>query len=93
MLSAMPEPRDGSRGWVFARAAVKSIAPMIGCTPRTLHECVKRDHSERDGVTKDEWGRLKALEREVEELRRANEIPKVASAFFTQAELDRRFKS
>lgn len=86
MLSAMPEPRDGSRGWVFARAAVESIAPMIGCTPRTLHECVKRDridHSERDGVTKDEWERLKALEREVEELRRVNEILKVASAFFT----------
>ncbi|KFG92212.1 transposase [Burkholderia paludis] len=69
-------------------AAVESIAPMIGCTPQTLHDWVKRDqvdHGERDGVTTDE--------REVKELRRANEILKVASAFFAQAELDRRFKS
>ncbi|CAE6840976.1 Insertion element IS6110 uncharacterized 12.0 kDa protein [Paraburkholderia aspalathi] len=77
-------------------AAVESIAPMIGCTPQTLHERVKRDqvdHGERDGVTTDERERLTALEREVKELRRANEILKVASAFFAQAELDRRFKS
>jgi transposase len=69
---------------------------MIGCTPQTLYEWVKRDqvdHDERDGVTSDERERLKALEREVKELRRANEILKVASAFFAQAELDRRFKS
>lgn len=66
-------------------AAVESIAPMIGCTPQTLHEWVKRDQvdpGERDGVTTDERERLKALEREVKELRRANEILKVASAFF-----------
>ncbi|WP_228938034.1 IS3 family transposase [Paraburkholderia saeva] len=66
-------------------AAVESIAPMIGCTPQTLHEWVKRDqvdHGERDGVTTEERERLKALEREVKELRRANEILKVASAFF-----------
>ncbi|WP_429557023.1 IS3 family transposase [Paraburkholderia youngii] len=66
-------------------AAVESIAPMIGCTPQTLHEWVKRDqvdHGERGGVTTDERERLKALEREVKELRRANEILKVASAFF-----------
>ncbi|WP_156429540.1 IS3 family transposase, partial [Burkholderia sp. TSV86] len=65
--------------------AIESIAPMIGCTPQTLHEWVKRDqvdHGERDGVTTDERERLKALEREVKELRRANEILKVASAFF-----------
>ncbi len=77
-------------------AAVESIAPMIGCTPQTLHEWVKRDQvdqGERDGVSTDERERLKALEREVKELRRANEILKVASAFFAQAELDRRFKS
>ncbi|MEM5421231.1 IS3 family transposase [Paraburkholderia ferrariae] len=51
----------------------------------TLHEWVKRDqveHGERDGMTTDERERLKALEREVKELRRANEILKVASAFF-----------
>ncbi len=62
-------------------AAVESIAPMIGCTPQTRHEWVKRDqvdHGERDGVTSDERERLKALEREVKELRRANEILKVA---------------
>ena len=62
-------------------AAVESIAPMIGCTAQTLHEWVKRDqvdHGERDGVTTDERERLKALEREVKELRRANEILKVA---------------
>ncbi len=62
-------------------AAVESIAPMIGCTPQTLHEWVKRDQvdqGERDGVTTDERERLKALEREVKELRRANEILKVA---------------
>jgi transposase-like protein len=77
-------------------AAVESIAPMIGCTPQTLHEWIKRDQvdlGERDGVTTDERERLKALEREVKEPRRANEILKVASAFFAQAELDRRFKS
>ena len=51
------------------------------------------DQGERDGVTTDERERLKAMEREVKELRRANEILKVASAFFAQAELDRRFKS
>ncbi|SEJ32152.1 Transposase, partial [Paraburkholderia tropica] len=58
-------------------AAVESIAPMIGCTPQTLHEWVKRDQvdqGERDGVSTDERERLKALEREVKELRRANEI-------------------
>ncbi|VVE59476.1 transposase [Pandoraea sputorum] len=66
-----------------------------GCAPQTLHERVKRDqvdHGERDGVTTDERERLKALEREVKELCRANEILKVASAFFAQAELDRHFK-
>ncbi|WP_183734093.1 MULTISPECIES: IS3 family transposase [Paraburkholderia] len=66
-------------------AAIESIAPMIGCTPQTLHEWVKRDqvdHGERNGLTTDERERLKALEREVKELRRANEILKVASAFF-----------
>ena len=69
---------------------------MIGCTPQTLHEWVKRDQidvGERAGVTTDERERLKALERENKELRRANEILKLASAFFAQAELDRRLKS
>ncbi|AOJ10908.1 transposase [Burkholderia mayonis] len=77
-------------------AAVESIAPMIGCTSQTLHGWVKQDQvetRERDGVTSSERERLKALEREVKELRRANEILKLASAFFAQAELDRRLKS
>ncbi|QKM56863.1 Insertion element IS6110 uncharacterized 12.0 kDa protein [Burkholderia glumae] len=76
-------------------AAVESIAPMIGCTPQTLLDWVKReeiDRGERDGVSTAERERIKALEREVKELRRTNEILKLASAFFAQAELDRRFK-
>lgn len=77
-------------------AAIETIAPMIGCTAQTLLDWVKRDEIDRgvrDGVRTDERERIKALEREVKELRRANEILKVASAFFAQAELDRRFKS
>jgi transposase-like protein len=77
-------------------AAVEFIAPMIGCTSQTLLGWVKQEQvesGERDGVTTSERERLKALEREVKELRRANEILKLASAFFAQAELDRRLKS
>jgi transposase-like protein len=77
-------------------ATVDSIAPKIGCVPQTLLEWVKRqevDIGVRDGVTSTEAQRVKELERENKELRRANEILKVASAFFAQAELDRRLKS
>ena len=77
-------------------AAIESIAPKIGCVPQTLHEWVKKyeiDTGMRGGVTSDERNRIKALERENKELRRANEILKLASAFFAQAELDRRLKS
>ena len=77
-------------------AAVEAIAPKIGCTSQTLLDWVKRDEvdsGESDGVSTSERERLKALEREVKELRRANEILKLASAFFAQAELDRRLKS
>jgi transposase len=77
-------------------AAVESIAPKIGCTSQTLLDWVKReevDNGERGGVSTSERERLKALERENKELRRANEILKLASAFFAQAELDRRLKS
>ena len=76
--------------------AVESIAPKIGCVPQTLLTWVKRveiDTGVREGVTTLEAQRVKELERENRELRRANEILKVASAFFAQAELDRRFKS
>lgn len=77
-------------------AAVESIAGKIGCTPQTLLEWVRRherDTGQREGATSAEQQRLKELEREVKELRKANEILKLASAFFAQAELDRRFKS
>ncbi len=77
-------------------AAIESIAPKIGCVPQTLHEWVKRheiDSGARDGITTSELQRLKELERENKELRKANEILKLASAFFAQAELDRRLKS
>jgi transposase len=77
-------------------AAIESIAPKIGCVPQTLQAWVRKhevDHGERDGVSTEERERIQALEREVKELRRANEILKLASAFFAQAELDRRLKS
>ena len=76
-------------------AAIESIAPKIGCVPQTLHEWVKRhqiDTGSREGITTTELQRLKELERENKELRKANEILKLASAFFAQAELDRRLK-
>ena len=76
--------------------AVESIAPKIGCVPQTLLGWVQRDEIDsgaRPGVTTAEAQRVKELERENKELRRANEILKVARAFFAQAELDRRFKS
>jgi transposase len=77
-------------------AAVESIAPKMGCVPQTLLTWVQRhevDSGVRQGVTTAEAQRVKELEREVKELRRANEILKLASAFFAQAELDRRLKS
>ena len=77
-------------------AAVETIAPKIGCVPQTLLDWVKReevDGGQRDGLTTSERDRLKQLERENKELRRANEILKTASAFFAQAELDRRLKN
>ena len=77
-------------------AAIESIAPKIGCVPQTLLEWVKQsevDAGARTGVSTAEAKRIKDLEREVKELRRANEILKLASAFFAQAELDRRLKN
>lgn len=76
-------------------AAIASIAAKIGCTAQTLHTWVRqaeRDAGERPGLTSDERTRMKALERENRELRQANEILRKASAYFAQAELDRRFK-
>ncbi len=77
-------------------AAIESIAPKIGCVPQTLNEWVKRDQIDtgmRDGITTTEREQMKALERENKELRRANEILKLASAFFAQAEQGGRLKS
>ncbi len=77
-------------------AVIESMAPKIGRVPQTLHEWMRKheiDTGLRDGVTRDERERIKALEREVKELRKANEILKLASAFFARAELDRRLKS
>ena len=74
-------------------AAIGSIASKIGCTAETLRKWVRqveRDSGRRPGLTTDEKERLKDLEREVRELKRANEILRKASAFFAQAELDRR---
>jgi transposase len=76
-------------------AAISSIAGKIGCTAQTLHEWVKKaevDSGTRAGVPSEVAERLKALERENRELRQANEILRKASAYFAQAELDRRFK-
>lgn len=77
-------------------AAIESIAPKIGCVPQTLLDWVKRaeiDAGSRPGTTTTEMQRIKDLERENKELRRANEILRTASAFFAQAELDRKLKS
>ncbi len=76
-------------------AAMVSIAAKIGCKAETLRLWVRqaeRDQGRRAGPTTDERERIKALEREVRELRQANEILRKASAYFAQAELDRRWK-
>jgi transposase len=76
-------------------AAIASIAAKMGCTPETLRKWVRqseRDAGQRPGVTTSERERLKELERENRELKRANEILRKASAYFAQAELDRRPK-
>jgi transposase len=76
-------------------AAIGSIASKIGCTSETLRKWVRqaeRDQGQRDGLSSTERERLKQLEREVRELKRANEILRKAAAFFAQAELDRQPK-
>lgn len=76
-------------------AAVASIASKIGCSAHTLLDWVKKtevDSGKRAGVPTDVADKLKSLEREVRELRQANEILRKASAYFAQAELDRPFK-
>ncbi len=74
-------------------AAIRSIAEKIGCSAEALRTWLRRaarDAGQRPGLTTDEQQRLKALERENKELRRANEILRKASAYFAMAELDRR---
>jgi transposase len=76
-------------------ATIRSVAEKLGCTVEALRRWVRqaeRDGGKRPGLTTDERARLKQLERENFELRRANEILKKASAYFAQAELDRRPK-
>ncbi len=76
-------------------AAISSIASKIGCTAETLRCWVRqaeRDQGQRAGPTSEERERIRALEREVRELRQANEILRKASAYFAMAELDRRSK-
>ena len=82
------QAEEGSR-W----AAINSIAAKIGCTAETLRRWVLKaevDQGTRPGVASDEQARMKELERENRDLKRANEILRKASAYFAQAELDRR---
>ena len=76
-------------------AAISSIATKIGCTSETLRKWVRQadiNQGIRNGLTTSEREKLKQLERENRELKRANEILRKASAYFAQAELDRRPK-
>jgi transposase len=98
-----PEVRERAVRMVFEHeeehasqwAAISSIAAKIGCTAETLRGWVRqaeRDQGKRPGPTTDDQERIKAREREVRELRQANEILRKASAYFAQAELDRPFR-
>ena len=98
-----PEVRDRAVRMVLEQqdkhesqwATITSIAEKIGCSTETLRNWLRqaeRDQGKRPGLTTEERARLKQLEREVFELRRANEILRKASAYFAQAELDRRAK-
>ena len=76
-------------------AAITSIAAKIGCTGETLRSWIRRaetDQGLRGGPTTEDRERIRSLERENRELRQANEILRKASAYFAQAELDRRFR-
>ena len=98
-----PEVRERAVRMVFEQrgehwsqwAAIESIAAKMGCCAQTLCNWVRqyeRDTGQRDGMTSAEATRIKELEREVRELKKANEILRLASAYFAQAELDRRSK-
>lgn len=84
---------DAEREHASQWAAIVSISSKVGCTAETLRKWVRqaeRDSGRRPGQTTDDRQRIKDLEREVRELKRANEILRKASAYFAQAELDRR---
>ena len=84
--------REQRPDYTSDNAAYHAIASRLGCAPDTLRVCcvqAERDAGERDGMTRDQKAHLKALERDIRELRRANEILRKASADFAQAELDR----
>src|SRR5690606_228743 len=86
---------DRSRGAKTGWAAIQTVAQKIGCSVEALRGWIRRsqrDAGQRPGLTSQERERLKELERENRELRRANEILRKASAYFAQAELDRRAK-
>ena len=98
-----PEVRERAVRLVFENqdqhssqwAAINSVAEKIGCTYETLRCWVRqaeRDRGERSGLSSDEKALLKQLQRENWELKQANEILRKASAYFAQAELDRRPK-
>lgn len=98
--SYSPEVKERAIGLVYEQqkehssqwATIVSIASKIGCTPETLRQWIKQheiDHGNREGLSTAERERIKQLEREVRELRQANEILRKASAYFAQAELDR----
>ena len=83
------QQKDGTTQW----AAMQSISQKLGCTPESLRRWVRqseRDRGTRAGLSSDDRDRLKQLEKENRELKRANDILRTASAYFAQAELDRR---
>ncbi len=99
-----PEVRERAVRMVLGNAgqhesrwsAILSISSKIGCAPQTLNEWVKKaevDRGDRAGITTEMADKLKALERENRELKQANEILRKASAYFAQAELDRRSRT
>ena len=98
-----PEVRERAVRLVFEHedqhdsqwAAIRSVAAKVGCSAETWRHWVRRaerDQGRRPGLTTEERTRLKAQEREIRELRRVNDILRKASAYFAQAELDRRPK-